>query len=164
MVILAHYKVFSDKIGKTFKKEVPNMGGTIAIVDDELHLLTSLGISQTGSTYQAVLLEDGSYLESPVTKSEACWTYNYHPIWVEVGWNPWRWLEQAEKIKITQEVVWELEGVKLLIECLPFQEKSRSLTESGYFAATPENAAEMVTWIIDWASQPKAKYIVCTGK
>lgn len=140
------------------------MGGTIAIVDSCMHLLISMGTSQTGSTYQAVFLGDGSYLESPITKSEACWTYNYHPIWVEVGWNPWRWLEQTDRIEITPEVLRELDGVRLAIESLPFQEKSRSATESGYWAATPENASEMIAWVIDWACQPKAKYIVCIGK
>ncbi|OGD83958.1 hypothetical protein A2572_00175 [Candidatus Collierbacteria bacterium RIFOXYD1_FULL_40_9] len=140
------------------------MGGTIAIFDDDMQLLTSLGISQAGSNLQSWVTIDGSYVESPITRSEADWTYNYHPIWKEVNWNPWRWLEQADRIEITPEVLWGLEGIKLAIEALPDQRGSRSVTESGYWAATPENAVAMVNWLIAWAKEPKAKYIVCTGK
>lgn len=140
------------------------MGGTIAIVDSCMQLLTGLGISQAGSNIRGWVISDGSIIESPNAKSEACWTYNYHPIWVEVGWNPWRWLEQAEKIEITPEVLWGLEGIRLAIEALPDQMGSRSVTKSGYWAATPENAAAMIAWMIVWSKEPKAKYIACTAK
>ena len=140
------------------------MGGTIAIFDNDMQLLFGLGISQAGSNQQGWVISDGSYVESPVTRSEADWTYNYHPIWKEVNWNPWRWLEQADRIEITPEVLWELEGIKLAIEALPGQMESRSVTESGYWAATPENATAMISWMIVWAKEPKAKYIVCMSR
>ena len=96
------------------------MSGTIAIFDEDMQLLTSFEISQAGSCQQAWMLGDGTIVDLPRTKSEATWTYNYHPIWKEIGWNPWRWLE-TDDIEINEEVMWLLEGLKLTIEALPNQ-------------------------------------------
>lgn len=135
------------------------MGSVITIVNAKRQVLISPGISQAGSTgvYQMV---DGSPVESFMTSAEANWTNNYRHIWNEVGWNPWRWFDaEGEEISITPAVIWMLEGVKLAIESRPGQRESRNSFEEGYLAATPENAATMIEWILTWARQQGATYI-----
>ncbi len=136
------------------------MGAELRILSREGKTISSNSIPQAGS-FVSLVVENGEMRPDTETISEATWTYNYHAIWLEIGWSPWDWIDKDHggKVEIGAEVVQLLIQKLSLVLALPCPDQDRLITVGGYWAATPHNAAVMLTWLLTWVTMPEAVFI-----